>query len=267
MAMSRPHKLVRSEDGGWLPESGSEAAWPSTPLHVSYAMNGRRAHRLATASSAQSRSTPSNRALSLAGSGRALRWQGGAPIRMAVEMAAEHRAGRVADAALDRFARNGYAQTTLGDIASGAELTESQLQDDFVTKEVLVAILAEPLLTRLEALVRAAGDADSRDPDEAAEILGAYLGLLVDHRQLVQVLLGDPTAAACPAVGQLQTDLTALRDELAGPAGGFHERILASSALGAVQQAVADCTDVELLATRTVIIETAVAILGDGYRG
>lgn len=176
------------------------------------------------------------------------------------------RDSRIVAAALGRFARSGYAQTTLGEIARAAGLTEAELQESFVTKEALVAGLTGPLLVRLDALVSTAGDADSHDPEEVAEVLGAYLSVLVDHRQEVKVLLGDPTAVASPAVGRLHAGLTELRDQLAGPGGGLDERIRASSALGAVHQAVADSTDLELLATRAIIIETALAILVNGYR-
>lgn len=176
------------------------------------------------------------------------------------------RDARIVAAALARFTRSGYERTTLGDIARAAGLTEVEMHDSFVTKDALVAELTGPLLVRLDALVRSAGDADSRDPDEVAGVLGAYLSVLVDHRKEVEVLLGDPTAAACPAVSRLQAGLTELRNELAGPAGGLDERIRASSALGAVHQAVADSTDAELLTTRAVVIGAAMAILDDGYR-
>lgn len=181
------------------------------------------------------------------------------------EMSAEFVA-RIASGTLDRFARSGYGRTTLGDIARRVGLTEAQLQDEFATKEALVAVLTRPLLEQMDALVRMAGDVDSHDPDRITEVLGAYLGVLVDHRRLVEVLLGDPSATACPAVRRLRTALTELRDELVGPAGGPGERIVASSALGAVHRAVSDFTDGELLASRTVVIETAVGILLSDYR-
>lgn len=181
-------------------------------------------------------------------------------------MPTERGAGRIPAAAMERFARSGYARTTLSTIATGAGVTEAQVQDAFGTKEALVAELTRPLLERLEALVRTARDADNDDPHEVAEILGGYLAMLVEHRQPVEVLLGDPTAAVCPAVVRLRSGLTRLRDELAGPAGGLDTRIRASSALGAVQQAVADSSDVELLATRVVIIQTAAAILVTEHR-
>lgn len=207
------------------PHTGSETAWPST--HVS---------------------CPCARIL----------------VLTAVEMSPE-RGARIGVAAMNQFARSGYAKTTLGDIARRVGLTEAQVQDEIVTKEALVAELTRPLLERLDALVRTASDADSHDADEVAEIMGAYLGVLVEYRQLVEVLLGDPTAAACPAVTRLRIGLDELRNELAGPAGGFEGRILASAALGAVHRAVADLTDVELLAMRTAIIEAAAAILVAGY--
>lgn len=176
-------------------------------------------------------------------------------------MSATRGDGRIGAAALERFARRGYAQTTLADIADGAGMTEAQLQDEFASTDALVAYVAAPLLDRLAAMVSDAEDGDTRDPLEAAGVLEAYLGALVDHRRLVEVVLGDPTAASCPAVSRLRAGFTALRDVLAGPAGGLPERIRASSALGALHQAVADFTDAELLTTRGVVIDAAVAIL------
>lgn len=182
-------------------------------------------------------------------------------MRTAIDMAPQSGSGRLPAAALELFRRNGYERSTLAEIAGEAGLTERQLQEEFATKEALVAELTRPMLHGLDSLVRTAADTDSYDPDELAKILGAYLGVLVEHRELIDVLLGDPTAADCPAVGRLRGGLAVLRDELAGPAGGLDERIRASSALGAVQRAVADFTDLELLDCRAVIIEAAVAIL------
>lgn len=174
------------------------------------------------------------------------------------------RGASVGAAALERFAVFGYAHTTLGDIARKVGVTEARLQDEFISKEALVAVLTAPLLDRLVVLVGVAGDADSHDPDAAAEILGCYFGVLVDHRQTLDVLLGDPTASACPAVGRLRAALTTLRDELADPAGGQEGRIVAAAALGAVEHAVADLSDVELLVGRAVVVSTAVTILVTG---
>jgi len=181
-----------------------------------------------------------------------------------VEVVVDGDTGRIAAAALERFARSGYVGTTLADIADGAGLSEAQLKAEYATKDILVSDLTAALLDRLEALVRVAGGAATGDRVEAARVLGAYLRALSDYRSLVEVFLGDPAAAACPAVSRLRGALTGLRDALAGPAGDATSRIRASSALGAVQQAVADFTDAELVVARAVIIETAVAILGEG---
>lgn len=173
----------------------------------------------------------------------------------------EGAARRIGGAALDRFARSGYAQTSLSDVARCAGVDQAVAQEEFASMDALVAELTRPLIEQLDALVVAADSADTNDAEEVAEILGQYLGTLVEHRQLVKVLLGDPTAAICPAVIRVRAGLTRLRDLLAGPAGGQDERIRASSALGAIQQAVADFSDVELLASWAVILHAAAATL------
>lgn len=181
-------------------------------------------------------------------------------------MVAESDVGRIGAAALDRFARHGYAHTALADIAVGAGVPEAQLQTQFADVGALVAALTTPLARRLDAHVRRAALADTRDHTEVAAILSEYLDTLVDHRALIEVLLGDRTAAECPPVNRIKAGLTELRDRLAGPLGGPGERIRASAALGAVQQAVADFSDAELVTTRTVIVDTAAAILLDERR-
>lgn len=260
MATESASQTYRPEDRGWLPESGSEAAWPSAHFLSPSARSGRQLGILAApffSWRVPGRLIPTM-ALLTAGANH----EGhGVLTRRSLDMRTGRSASRIAAAALDRIARSGYAQTTLSTIAAGAGVTEVIVQDTFGTKEALVAELTQPLLEQLEVLVRAAGSADSNDPDQVAAVLGKYLATLVAHRQLVEVLLGDPAAATCPAVVRLRSGLLELRDELAGPGEGLGGRIRASSALGAVQQAVADSSDVELLATRAVIIQTATAIL------
>ncbi|MGH9179850.1 MAG: TetR/AcrR family transcriptional regulator [Acidimicrobiales bacterium] len=173
------------------------------------------------------------------------------------------REGRVASAALGRLRTSGYALTTLAEIASAAGLSEAELSAAFGAKNEILAELAAPLLTRLNEVLDAACTADLLRPDQLRGVLESYHDALVEHRLLVEVILRDPTAGSSDAVVAVRAGLIRLRDELATGTGDDldHHRVRAASALGAVQGAVLDLTDVDPTAVRDEAVTAAIAIL------
>jgi AcrR family transcriptional regulator len=172
------------------------------------------------------------------------------------------RKGRVADVALDRLHTHGFGLTTLDDVARAANLREAELQDVFGDIEGLMRELVSPLLARLREIVTTASAADLRQAERLRHVVEAYLDTLVAHRRLVGVILGDPTGAASESVRLVRGAMVGLRDELARAAGpDLHHRIRATSALGAVQAAVMEFSDLDAGTVRDVITDAAVAIL------
>ena len=95
----------------------------------------------------------------------------------------EKTAGRIMDVAERLFARNGYAATTLREIAQEAGLREPGLYNHFANKEALYGAVLErslrPMETRITALFEAKGDLTA-------------LRLLVHSLKSVLLTLGYP---------------------------------------------------------------------------
>ncbi len=122
--------------------------------------------------------------------------------------------------------------------------------------------LVTPLLRRLRHVVAAAATADLHRPQQVRSVIEAYLDVLVAHRNLIGAIQWDPAAASSPSVRLVRAALHNLRDSLArGPGDELQRRIRAASALGAVQAAVLELTDIDPATVRDVIAEAAVAIL------
>jgi AcrR family transcriptional regulator len=172
------------------------------------------------------------------------------------------RKGRVFDVAPGRLQANGFAYTTLEDIARAADLREADVRALFGDKEGLMGELVSPLLDRLRAIAAAAPPGEPRHAKQLRHLIERYLDALVAHRLLVSVVLGDPTATQCQPVRDVRAAIAALRDALAGgPEADLDHRIRAASALGAVQAAVLELAGVEPATVRGVITDAAVAIL------
>lgn len=170
--------------------------------------------------------------------------------------------GRVADVALGRLQSSGFAQTTLDDVARAADLREADAQALFGDMEGLMNELVSPLLDRVGEIATSAAAVDLRDTTQLRGLIEGYLNALVAHRVLVGVVLGDPTATSSASVRLVRATMLVLRDELArGTGGDRNHRIRAASALGAVEAAVLELTDVDATTVRDVITDAAVAIL------
>jgi AcrR family transcriptional regulator len=172
------------------------------------------------------------------------------------------RQGRVADVALGRLQTNGFAGTTLEDIARDAGLGEADLRARFGDMEGLMGELVSPLLDRLRELARSAAAADLHRAPEVREVIAGYYDVLVADPVVVGVVLRDPTAESSGSVRLVRTVMTRLRAELAGGAGADLDRtIRAASALAAVQSAVLDLAGLDRETVRDVVTGAAVAIL------
>lgn len=172
------------------------------------------------------------------------------------------RKGRVVDVALDRLHACGFALTTLDDVARAAELSAAELQAVFGDREGLLEELLSPLSAGLRKVATMAAATDLRQPGLLRTVIEAYLAVLVAHRQLVGVVLGDPAGTSSASVRMARAAMAELREALAeGTGAGLARRIRATSALGAVQAAVMEFTDFEATTVRDVVTAAAVAIL------
>src|SRR6201999_1778435 len=88
------------------------------------------------------------------------------PTRPALRERYERRQDELVRQAAREFARRGYDQTTMQDLAASMGLATGALYHYFASKEELLAAicdqLMEPLLARARELMAAAGDGDRR---------------------------------------------------------------------------------------------------------
>jgi len=170
--------------------------------------------------------------------------------------------GPVEEVALTYLRTRGLTLTTLADIAQAADLQEADLHRRYGDTGGLIGHLVAPLLDRLHGITASAAGAELRRADELRQVIEEYLDALTAHRVLVSVVLGDPAASSSEAIQLVRRAIQGLRDELArGLGSGLEDRIRAASALGALQAAVLEPTELDPAVVRDVIVDAAVAIL------
>lgn len=138
---------------------------------------------------------------------------------------------RILDAALRHFAENGYAGTSIRDLADELGVTKAAVHYHFAAKDRIVLALMEPMLQQFAEHVEQ--HAAAGDPPR--ELLLRVREVLVVSGPLLSVLSKDPSLGE-PG-GPLQTQVHALAartaEVLAGPAADAHRLLRAHCALGA----------------------------------
>jgi AcrR family transcriptional regulator len=107
-------------------------------------------------------------------------------------MSASDTRQRILAIAADLFSRQGYTGTTIADIARALGTTTAALYYHFPSKaDILGGLLAEPLT----AYIRIIETLDSTRP-EPAELLGSFIDLAVDSREMAGLIDRDPAVLA-----------------------------------------------------------------------
>ncbi|MGN6472846.1 MAG: TetR family transcriptional regulator [Mycobacteriales bacterium] len=163
--------------------------------------------------------------------------------------------------ALELFARQGYAATSLRQIAEQQGLTKAALYYHFPAKEQLLLDLTRPLLDGLSDLVTEHRALDEADPES---LLSSYLDLLIAHLDVIGVLVNDPSTLNHPDIGERGRALAvAIRRLLAGPEPSREREVRAACALGVIN-AVGQMPSAALPDSRSVILAAALGALGEG---
>ena len=159
----------------------------------------------------------------------------------------------------------GVAGTTLEDVADAAGVDEGNLRACLVDMEGLMAALVTPFLERLEPVAARAAAVDLGQEQAIREVIDAYLDAILDHRSVAGVVLSDPTAASTEPARRVRALTMAIRDHLAGGlSADLDGTIRATSALGALQFAALERSDLERHILFHTLTEAAVAILLPG---
>ena len=162
--------------------------------------------------------------------------------------------------ALELMTTQGFEKTTIGQIADGMGFSKAAVYYHFNSKDEILSALVDPCLDRLEALIaEAPGGAHSVAGRK--ELLGAYLDLLLDQRELMLFLDRDVSALHHPAVeGRIKELTGALLGLLAGPRGGQAAKIRAAAALGALLRPLIQFPEEDMDKYKDMLISGAVSV-------
>jgi len=143
---------------------------------------------------------------------------------------------RILDIARELFARRGYTGTTIADIARELGTTTAALYYHFPSKaDILRGLLAEPMT----AYQRILATLETQQPS-ATELLGAFIDLAVDSRELAAVIDRDPAVREIideqlPLSSQQMAEKVIAA--LAGPGAGRSATLRAYAAFAVIKEA------------------------------
>jgi AcrR family transcriptional regulator len=138
---------------------------------------------------------------------------------------------RILAVALELFASQGYAGTSIRDIAEPMGMTKAALYYHFASKEEILDGVTAPIRDEMDGLARWAA---STPGPGAEELLTAMVDMLSRHAPLIQTIFNDPSV---DHRGHLEDAKEELRTLMAILAGSDDPSALlrARCALGAVQ--------------------------------
>jgi AcrR family transcriptional regulator len=138
---------------------------------------------------------------------------------------------RIARLALDRFRVDGFVGTSIADLAGALGVSKAAIYYHYRSKDALLHRLIDPLLDAIDACI---GDhtTPARTP---RQLLGAYLAVLLAHREVVPLIATDVAVLNHPRIGpRVRAQNQQLRTLLAAPDTDVAARVRAEAALGAI---------------------------------
>jgi len=169
---------------------------------------------------------------------------------------------KILQVALELFNERGYEGTSMRHIAERLGVTTAALYYHFRSKDDILISLVRPILERTDRLLSGSRSAVS-STDARRALLGAYMDLLLDCRDLYRFLGRDVGALNRQAIGtRVDEQERKLRVLLVGSQARAKAHIRATAALGALQRTViSSLPEVDLRSERDAIVDAAMAVL------
>jgi AcrR family transcriptional regulator len=167
---------------------------------------------------------------------------------------------RIAHLALARFRVGGFVGTSIADLAGALGVSKAAIYYHYRSKDALLHRLIDPLLDAIDACIQ-----DHNQPRRTArQLLGAYLAVLLAHREVVPLVATDVAVLNHPSIGpRLRTQDQQLQSLLAAPDTSPLARLRAEAALGAIWRPLIAAPPLDLTdpAHQHTLIDAAVATL------
>jgi AcrR family transcriptional regulator len=170
-------------------------------------------------------------------------------------------ARRILDVALELFTERGYEGTSLREVAERLNLTAPALYYHYSSKDHLLISLVRPALERTDELLDQSRSA-ANSTEARRALLGAYLDLLLDCRELVRFLGRDIGALNRNGIGaRIQEQERKLRILLVGARAKERAHVRAAAAIGSLRHPVVHLPGVDLRPEREALLDSAMAAL------
>jgi AcrR family transcriptional regulator len=167
---------------------------------------------------------------------------------------------RIAQLALARFRVSGFVGTSIADLAGALGVSKAAIYYHYRSKDALLHHLVDPLLDAIDACIQ-----DHSTPARTPrQLLGAYLAVLLTHRQVVPLIATDVAVLNHPSIGpRLHAQNQQLQSLLTAPNTDVAARLRAEAALGAIWRPLIAQPPLDLTspAHQRILVDAAVATL------
>ncbi|MGI9611326.1 MAG: TetR/AcrR family transcriptional regulator [Acidimicrobiales bacterium] len=141
---------------------------------------------------------------------------------------------RLADEALTLFLQQGFAATSVREIAAAADVTIPALYYHFESKDGLLGSLVEQLIADGETVIT---DLAMREEDDPIHALTAYYDVVTQHLSVFRLVMTDPSVRSHEAAGhRLAKQGDRFLSLLIGETPDRDDLIRANAALGAIRR-------------------------------
>lgn len=171
-------------------------------------------------------------------------------------------ASRIADLALQRFRIDGFAGTSVADLAIALGISKAAIYYHYRSKTALLHRLVDPLLDAIDTCI----DAHTTPPGkpDPRGLLADYLAVLTAHHGVAALVATDTAVINHPQIGvRIRAQNQRLRALLVAPDHGVPAALRAEAALGALWRPL--ITDLEVRLTdaahQQTLIDAALAVL------
>lgn len=166
---------------------------------------------------------------------------------------------RIHEVALELFVTQGFAATTMQDIADRLELTKAALYYHYPSKASLVRSVVQPAVNDVEALLTKAQQAGM----PRRELLERFFDLNYRHRPVFLALTRDPTGLADADPENWVPSLAERFQQLLGGADAtLEQRIRAMMVANGISRSATLLTDIPYDELRATTIDVAIQTLG-----
>jgi AcrR family transcriptional regulator len=168
---------------------------------------------------------------------------------------------RIARLALARFRVGGFVGTSIADLAGALGVSKAAIYYHYRSKDALLHHLIDPLLDAIDACLH---DHTTTPPPTPRQMLGAYLAVLLAHREVVPLIATDVAVLNHPRIGpRLRAQNQQLQSLLTAPDTSVSARLRAEAALGAIWRPLVAEPQVDLsdAAHQRILVDAAVATL------